>query len=135
MSHEQDGVRNGVCRKSSLSLGSNLHLPDKDPESLREYEEQLKRSLAMSRSFIGPKTITRRDTCLSFITLDGSNFSGRFVRSTRSSRISRISRMSRFSRLSDMLSEDMTYSWFCFLALIVLFFISIFLVSYIVHNW
>ena len=131
MSHEQNALRHEVGRKSSLSLGSNLNLHDKDrQESVREHLDQFKRSLEISRSSIGPQTFARRDTCLTFIALDGCN-----GRSSRTSRISRTSRMSRFSILSDMLSEDMTYSWFCFLALIILFFISIFLVSYIVHNW
>ena len=35
-----------------------------------------------------------------------------------------------------MLSEDLTYGWwFCFLAIIIILFISIFVVNYIVNNW
>ena len=115
MSHEQG-------RKSRLSLGSNLnlHVHDKDhQESVREHQEQF------SRSFIGPQTFARRDTC---ITLDGYNCNGTLVRPTRSSRIFR-NRISRLGRFSDMLPEDVPY-WFYipFPIIVILFVISIILV-------
>ena len=112
-SHDNEALVNLGGTKLSLSLGSNLNLQkdhDKDQNQTR------------------PQFLTRRDTFTSINTIDGCN-------NARINRSSRFSRTSQSSKLSNMSSEDMTYSWFCFLAIIIILFISIFVVNYIVNNW